>query len=74
MAAPLLGKENRILEAIRNLCKVPEDSEMYLDAEVWLKRWYNSSNWGEETKFYLEEFAEYNNSDCPAAHFTEYDS
>lgn len=75
LAAPQLGKENRILEAIRNLCKVPADSEMYLDAEVWLKRWYNSSSWGEETKFYLEEFAKYNhNSECPAAHFTEYES
>ncbi|MEM8721908.1 MAG: hypothetical protein AAGE84_21860, partial [Cyanobacteria bacterium P01_G01_bin.39] len=74
LAAPLLGKENRILEAIRNLCKVPENSEVYLDAEVWLKRWYNSSNWGEETKFYLEEFTKYNDSDCPAAHFTEYDN
>ncbi|MEM7758916.1 MAG: hypothetical protein AAF298_12440 [Cyanobacteria bacterium P01_A01_bin.40] len=74
LVAPLLGKQNRILEAIRNLCKVPEDSEMYLDAEVWLKRWYDSANWGEETKFYLEEFAEYNNSSCPASHFTEYES
>lgn len=74
LAAPQLGKESRVIEAIRNLCKVPADSEMYLDAEVWLKHWYNSNSWGEETKFYLEEFSEYNDTDCPAAHFIEYDN
>lgn len=73
LSAPLLGKENRIFEAIKNLCKVPEDSAMFLDAEVWLKRWYNSTYWGEETKFYLAEFAKYNQSSCPASHFTEYE-
>ena len=72
--APLLGKENRILEAIRHLCKVPAGSEMYIDAEVWLKRWYDSPAWGEETKFYLQHNAEYDNKGCPAAHFAEYDS
>ena len=74
MLAPQLGRENRILEAIRHLCKVPADSEMYVDAEVWLKRWYNSSNWGQETQFYLQERTKYSDSDCPAAHFTEYES
>lgn len=74
MIAPQLGKENRILEAIRHLCNVPATSEMYVDAEVWLQRWYNSTSWGEETKFYLQEATKYNDSGCPAAHFTEYDS
>ncbi|MEO1691895.1 MAG: hypothetical protein AAFR63_10265 [Cyanobacteria bacterium J06631_6] len=74
IAAPQLGKESRILEAIRQLCKVPADSEMYVDAEVWLKRWYNSANWGQETKFYLQERSKYDDSGCPAAHFTEYKS
>lgn len=74
IAAPQLGKESRILEAIRQLCKVPADSEMYVDAEVWLKRWYNSANWGQETKFYLQERSKYDDSGCPAAHFTEYES
>jgi len=72
MAAPQLGRESRILEAIRYLCKVPPDSEMYIEAEVWLKRWYKSANWGEETKSYLEETDKYNRGGCPAAHFTEY--
>jgi len=74
LAAPQLGKESRILEAIRHLCKVPADSEMYIDAEVWLKRWYNSSNWGRETKFYLEETDKYDGKSCPAAHFREYET
>ncbi|MEO1673030.1 MAG: hypothetical protein AAFR77_20020, partial [Cyanobacteria bacterium J06631_2] len=74
ISAPQLGKENRILEAIRHLCKVPADSEMYVDAEVWLKRWYNSANWGQETKFYLQEKSKYDGKSCPAAHFTEYES
>ena len=74
IAAPQLGKESRILEAIRHLCNVPADSEMYIEAEVWLKRWYNSADWGEETKFYLQERNKYNDTSCPAAHFTEYES
>ena len=52
----------------------PEDSEVYIDAEVWLKRWYGSANWGDETKFYLQERTKYNEESCPAAHFTEYES
>lgn len=74
MAAPQLGRQSRILEAIRHLCKVPPESEMYIEAEVWLKRWYNSSNWGQETKTYLEESDKYNKGGCPAAHFTEYET
>jgi hypothetical protein len=74
VAAPQLGKENRILEAIRHLCKIPADSEMQIDAEVWLNRWYNSASWGKETKFYLEEIKKHDEKGCPAAHFTEYES
>ena len=74
MAAPQLGRQSRILEAIRHLCKVSPESEMYIEAEVWLKRWYNSSNWGQETKTYLEETDKYNKGSCPAAHFTEYET
>ena len=75
MAAPQLGRESRILEAIRHLCKVPENSEVYVDAEVWLKRWYSSKSWGNDTKLYLEETNKYSGKgSCPAAHFTEYES
>ena len=69
VAAPMLGKESRILEAVKNLCQIPEDSEMHLEAETWIKHWYNSPDWGEKTQLYLEDFAKYKNSDCPAAHF-----
>ena len=74
LAAPQLGRENRVFEAIKHLCRVPPDSEVYVDAEVWLERWYNSSNWGKETKFYLEELTKYSDAECPAAHFREYES
>ena len=74
LAAPQLGRENRVLEAVRHLCRVSSDSEVYLDAEVWLKRWYNSPDWGDDIAFYLAEFSEYNGFDCPAAHFVEYES
>lgn len=72
IAAPQLSKENKILEAIRHLCKVPANSKMYIDAEVWLRRWYDSASWGKETKFYLEEIEKHQHKSCPAAHFTEY--
>ncbi|MEM7591920.1 MAG: hypothetical protein AAF383_10455 [Cyanobacteria bacterium P01_A01_bin.83] len=71
MAAPELGKESRILEAIKHLCKIPGDSQMHLEAEVWLKHWYDSPTWGQKTKLYLEDFAEYKDFDCPAAHFVQ---
>ena len=74
MAAPQLGRESRILEAIRHLCKVPDDSEMHVEAEVWLKRWYNSADWGQETKTYLEETYKHGGGSCPVAHFTEDES
>jgi hypothetical protein len=69
-----LGKDNRILEAIRHLCNVPADSEMFIDAEIWLKRWYDSASWGKETKLYIEEINKHQNKSCPAAHFMEYES
>ena len=72
LAAPQLGRENRVLEAIRHLCKIPADSEMVIEAEIWLSRWYNSPTWAQETKFYLEEISKYDYADCPAAHFLEY--
>ena len=71
VAAPVLGKESRILEAVKQLCKIPENSEMRLEAEVWLKHWYNSPTWGQKTQLYLQNFAQYKNSDCPAAHFVQ---
>ena len=71
--APQLGRENQVLEAVRHLCQVSPKSEVYLDAEVWLKRWYSSPSWGDDIAFYLEEFSEYKGYNCPAAHFTEYE-
>ena len=61
LSIPDLGKENKTLEAIRILCKVPADSEFFTEAHVWLDRWYHSPNWGRETKFYLQKAP-----NCPA--------
>ena len=71
LAAPQLGKQSRVLEAIRHLCKIPANSEMYVDAKVWLERWYNSAGWGKETKFYLQELTKQGAVDCPAASFAK---
>lgn len=69
--APQLGKENRIIEAIHHLCKVPADAEIHIGAEIWLRRWYKSASWGEETKFYLEEISTHDYKKCPAAYFLD---
>jgi hypothetical protein len=71
LAAPQLGKESRVFEAIRHLCKIPPNSEMYVEAQVWLNHWYDSPSWGKKTKLYLEEVTKPNPSDCPAAHSIE---
>jgi hypothetical protein len=61
LAAPQLGKENRVIEAIRHLCKIPADAENINEAKIWVEHWYTSLSWGEETKFYLSL-----TNDCPA--------
>ena len=61
LALPQLGRENRVIEAIKNLCKIPADSESINEAKVWLEHWYNSKSWGKETKSYLNLV-----DDCPA--------
>jgi hypothetical protein len=71
LAAPQLGKESRVFEAIRHLCQIPPNSEMYVEAQVWLNHWYDSPSWGKETKLYLEEVTKPNPSDCPAADFIQ---
>ena len=53
LAAPQLGKENRVIEAIKNLCKIPADSESIIEARIWLEHWYNSVAWGKEAKSYV---------------------
>ena len=57
-----LGKENRVLDGINNLCQISKTSESFNQAEFWLNRWYNSADWGEQTKSYLNSI-----NDCPAA-------
>lgn len=53
LAAPQLGKENRVIEAIKHLCQVPADSESLNEAKLWLDNWYDSPGWGKRTKAYL---------------------
>lgn len=57
-----LGKENRVLDGISNLCQISASSKSFKQAQFWLTRWYNSPNWGEQTQSYLNSL-----SDCPAA-------
>jgi len=53
LTAPQLGRENRVIEAIKNLCKVPADSESLTEAKIWLDNWYDSPGWGQQTRAYL---------------------
>ena len=62
LAAPQLGRESRVVEAIKNLCKISAESESIVEAGIWLEHWYNSDSWGKETKSYLK-FVD----DCPAS-------
>ena len=57
-----LGKENRVLDAIQDLCLISTTSESFNQAKFWLSRWYNSADWGEQTQSYLSSI-----NDCPAA-------
>ena len=62
LAAPRLGKDNRAIEAIDNLCKIPSNSDSFNQAKFWIDRWYNSPIWGTQTKSYLSLI-----NNCPAA-------
>ena len=66
VAAPELAKQGKTLEAIRNLCNIPNSSEFLTEAVVWLDHWYRSSTWGEETKLYLQEIPK-----CPSGKVLE---
>ena len=59
-----LGKENRVLDGISNLCQISTSSKSFKQAQFWLARWYNSPDWQEQTQSYLNSL-----SDCPAAKF-----
>ena len=61
VTAPQLGRESRVLEAVKNLCQIPVESDSFNKAKVWLDRWYNSPSWGNDTKAFLDLIA-----DCPA--------
>ena len=62
LAAPQLGKEGRVIEAMNYLCKVPPTSESFNQAKLWIDHWYNSPVWGQKTQSYVNLI-----SNCPAA-------
>ena len=57
-----LGKNNRVLDGIHELCQIGTKSESLNQAKFWLNRWYTSADWGEQTQSYLSSI-----KDCPAA-------
>ena len=57
-----LGKENRVLDGIQNLCQISTTSESFNQAQFWLRRWHDSANWGKQTQSYLNSL-----NNCPAA-------
>lgn len=62
LAAPQLGKQDRVIEALNYLCKVPSTSASFNQAKLWIDNWYNSPTWGEKTQSYINLI-----DDCPAA-------
>lgn len=54
LAAPELGKESRVIEAIEHLCKIPANAKNISQAKIWLEHWSESSSWGNATQSYLE--------------------
>ncbi|WP_036485967.1 hypothetical protein [Myxosarcina sp. GI1] len=62
LTAIQLGKDNRVLDGVNNLCQVSETSRSYPQAQFWLNRWYNSAQWGNHTKTYLRSLG-----NCPVA-------
>ena len=62
LVAPQLGTENRVIDAVDHLCKIPSDSKHFAQAKIWIDRWYNSPAWGQQTQAYLNLV-----SDCPVA-------
>ena len=57
-----LSKNNRVIEGIEYLCQISTNSKSFNQAQFWLERWYNSLDWGEQTRIYLNSIA-----DCPSA-------
>ncbi|MDJ0744077.1 MAG: serine/threonine-protein kinase [Xenococcaceae cyanobacterium MO_167.B27] len=57
-----LGKQNRVLDGIEDLCQISPTSASFNQAQFWLNRWYNSADWGEQTQSYLNSVG-----DCPPA-------
>ena len=62
LAAPQLGKEDRVIDALNYLCKVPPTSASFNQAKLWIDNWYNSPTWGQKTKSYVNLI-----KNCPAA-------
>ena len=61
LSVPQLEKDNRVIEAIQNLCKVPADSDSLNGAKIWIDQWYDSPDWSKTVRPYLRL-----NSQCPA--------
>ncbi len=62
MSAPTLGKYNQVIEAVSNLCRIPDKADNFNQAKFWINYWYDSQDWGQKVKAYL-----LLTPDCPAA-------
>lgn len=61
LAIPELGQDNNVLEAMRYLCNIPEESDSFIEAKIWVNRWKSSPTWTKEVNLYLNL-----ESECPA--------
>ena len=62
ITAPTLGKYNQVIEAVSNLCQIPDKADNFNQAKFWINYWYDSPDWGKKVKAYL-----LLTPDCPAA-------
>ena len=65
-SAVTFGKDDNVRQGLKELCKIPSDSQSFGDAKWWIKRWSEHVYWGKQVPSILEDIKK-EGSSCPAA-------
>ena len=65
-SAVTFGKDDNVRQGLKELCKIPSNSDSLADAKSWIKKWLKDDYWGKELPSILEGIKEQGLS-CPAA-------
>ena len=65
-SAVTFGKDDNVRQGLKELCKIPSDSQSFGDAKWWIKRWLKDDYWGKQVPSILEDIKK-EGSSCPAA-------